>query len=253
MVNPVPSRSEGIVLRHINYGEADRIVTIYSADCGLRKGFAKSARNSRKRFGAALDPFTRAVFAWSRGRGDLWMLRDAEMMTSHQGLRTDLERLSLAGYGAELIDMLAGDSEDHQRIYDVIAGFLDYLDRGGDVAVARTLLELRLVYLLGYIPHLLHCSDCLKIFQDEEIRFDALRGGSLCLACAGTSTERVALGSVGSLARCLRVSHRQFDGFRFGQATIVDSRMILGQVLRQLLPREPKSLKLLEHSGSRDN
>lgn len=248
-MNSVLSRCEGIVLRHINYGEADRIVSIYSADCGLRKGFAKSARNSRKRFGATLDPFTKAVFHWSKGRGDLLMLRDAEMIAAHQGLRTDLERLSLAGYGAELIEMLAGDSEDHQRLYEVATGFYDYLDRGGDIAVARMLLELRLIYLLGYIPHLLHCSECLKIFHDEDIRFDVLRGGSLCLTCAGVSTVKIALGSVGTLAKSLRVSHRQFDGFRFGKTTIDDSRIILGQVLRQLLPREPKSLKLLERSG----
>jgi DNA repair protein RecO (recombination protein O) len=77
------------------------------------------------------------------------------------------------------------------------------------------------------------------------IRFDAVRGGSLCLNCAGTSGIPVALGTVGSLARSLNVNHQQFNGFSFGKITLQEAGCILYQVLRQILPREPKSLKLL--------
>lgn len=238
-------RCEGVVLRHVNYGDADRIVSVFTAEYGVRKGFAKSARNSRKRFGASLEPFTRAVFHWKRGRGDLWFLAETELIAAHTGLRSDLDRLSLASYGVELIELLVGDNENHSRIYELFVSFLEYLDRGGDFTIARLLFELRLIYLLGYIPHLLHCSECLKIFSDEPVRFDAGRGGSLCLACAGHATLEVGIGSIGSLAKTLRVSHQQFDGFRYGAATLSDARLMLAQVLQQILPREPKSLQFL--------
>lgn len=237
-------RSEGLVLRHINYAEADRIVTVFSAD-GMRKGFARAARNSRRRFGAALEPFTQAVFHWRHGRGELWSLVEAEIVCARTGLRTGLERLALASYGVELVELLVGESEEQRRIYELLCSFLDYLDQEGDLQVARLLFELRLIYLLGYMPHLLHCSECLKIFASEAVRFDARRGGSLCLACAGVGGVAVALGSVGSLARVLQVPHVRFDGFRLGNTTCSDARVILDQVLQQITPRQPKSLKYL--------
>ncbi|MEA3545965.1 MAG: DNA repair protein RecO [Thermodesulfobacteriota bacterium] len=239
-----PQRCEAIVLRHTAFGESDRILTLLTAEYGLQKGFAKAARKSRKRFGSTLEPFTQAVFQWKTGRGVFWLLQDAELITSRLGLRDDLQRLALASYGVELVILLLEEGEAHPLIYELLGSFLDYLERGGDEYIAKLLFELRLIYMLGYMPHLLHCSDCLKIFDKELIRFDSRRGGSLCLGCAGFVGMTVELGTVGSLARSLKVAHRQFEGFRFGRKTLLEADLILGQVLQQILPREPKSLKL---------
>jgi DNA repair protein RecO (recombination protein O) len=236
---------EALVLRHTNYGESDVILSLFTAEHGLQNGFAKSARKSRKRFGAVLDPFTQATFQWKTGRGNLWLLQSAELMTQRIGLRNDLKRLALASYGVELVSLLLDEGQSHPLIYELLCSFLDFLEKGGDDLNARLLFELRLIYLLGYMPHLLHCSECLKIFENEMIRFDATRGGSLCIDCAGSSGIPVALGTVGSLARSLNVSHQQFVGFSFGQLTLQEAGSILDQVLQQVLPREPKSLKLL--------
>ncbi|MDX2480913.1 MAG: DNA repair protein RecO [Desulfuromusa sp.] len=238
-------RCEALVLRHTNYGEADIILTLFTATYGLQKGFAKSARKSRKRFGAVLEPFTQAVFQWKKGRGSFWLLQEAELVTPRFGLRSDLQRLALASYGVELVGLLLQEGEPHQLIYELLCSFLDYLEQGGDELSARLLFELRLIYLLGYMPHLLHCSECLKIFENELIRFDANRGGSLCLDCAGSAGLVVDLGTIGSLARSLKVAHRQFEGFSFGPKTLQQAGLILSQVLQQILPREPKSLKFL--------
>ena len=238
-------RCEALVLRYVDYGEADRILTLFSAEHGLQKGFARSARKSRKRFGAALEPFCLAIFHFREGKGSLWSLQDAELVNAHFGLRTDLRLLALASYGTELVELLLEEGEPHQLIYEMLCSFLGYLARGGDAQLARLLFELRLIYLLGYMPHLLHCSECLKIFNDEPVRFDARRGGSLCLDCAGRSGLAIGLGTVGSLARSLKVAHRQFEGFHFGEQTRDEATMLLTQVLQQILPKEPKSLKFL--------
>jgi len=238
-------RCEALVLHHTYYGESDIILTLFTAEYGLQKGFARAARKSRKRFGAVLDPFTQAIFQWKRGRGDFLLLQDAELLNSRFGLRSDLPRLSLASYGVELVTLLLEEGEPSRQIYELLCSFLDYLEPGGDELSARLLFELRLIYLLGYMPHLLHCSECLKIFDCEMIRFDANRGGSLCLDCAGTAGVSIDLGTVGSLARTLNVSHEQFQGFSFGPKTLQQSGLILTQILQQILPREPKSLKFL--------
>lgn len=241
----LPKRCEALVLRYTDYSESDRILTLFSAEYGLHKGFAKSARKSRKRFGATLEPFTQAIFHWREGKGTFWSLEEAELINSRLGLRTDFQLLALASYGVELIELLLEEGEPHQMIYEMLCRFLDYLNQGGDGDIARLLFELRLIYLLGYMPHLLHCSLCLKIFNNETIRFDASRGGSLCLDCAGSSGVAVGLGTVGSLSKSLKVTHDQFYGFQFGEKTLYEAHLILRQVLQLILPREPKSLKFL--------
>jgi len=210
--------------------------------------FAKSARKSRKRFGASLEPFSHVVVHWRLGRGQLWSLQEVELLSARPGLRTDLQRLALASYAVELIEQLVEQGQPHPQIYELVCAFLDYLEQGGDHDTARLLFELRLVYLLGYIPHLLHCSECLKIFADEPVRFDADRGGSLCLQCAAGSELEVGIGTIGSLARTLNVTHQQFDGFRFGQQTLQEGMRMLGQVLQAVLPRPLRSLKFLQSS-----
>lgn len=245
----MPGRSqhcEALVLRHVDYSEADRIVSLLTAEFGVQKGFAKAARKSRKRFGAALEPFSQVIVHWRSGRGQLWSLQEMELLNSRTGLRTDLKRLTLASYAVELVEQLVEEGQPHLQIYELICAFLDFLEQDGDLDTARLLLELRFIYLLGYFPHLLHCSECLKIFADEAVRFDAARGGSLCLQCAAGSGFAVGLGTIGSLARTLKVTHQQFSGFHFGQQTLLEGGKMLSQVLNEVLPRELKSLKFLQ-------
>ena len=247
MTGPI-QQCDALVLRHVDYAEADRIVSLFSAEYGIQKGFAKSARNSRKRFGAALEPFSQVTAFWRFGRGAFWSLQEMELHNSRPGLRLDFQRLALASYAVELLEVLVDEGQPHQRIYELICAFLDHLDRGGEAGAARLLLELRLVYLLGYIPHLLHCSECLKIFADEPVRFDAGRGGSLCLQCAKGSGIEVGLGTIGSLARTLNVNHKQFSGFHFGRQTLSEGGQLLTQVLNEVLPRPLKTSKFLQSS-----
>ncbi len=244
MLGPA-QRCDALILRHVDYGEADRIVSLLTAEFGLQRGFAKSARNSRKRFGPALEPFSQVVVHWRTGRGRLWSLQEVELLNSRSGLRADFARLALACYAVELVESLVEEGESHPQIYELLCSFLDSLEQGSDAGSVRLLFELRLVYLLGYIPHLLHCSECLRIFSDEPVRFDPARGGSLCLQCAAGAGFEVGLGTIGSLARSLNVNHREFQGFKFGERTLDEGGRMLAQVLKTVLPRPLRSVKFL--------
>ncbi len=248
-----PSNTPAIVLRQINYGESDLIVSLLTADKGILRGFARGGRKSIKRFGAALEPFTQVEISWQPGRGDLITLLDAELIASRQGLRTSLDRLALASYGTELLEMLLNEGEGQSQLFDLLRGYLDHLAEQGDPALGRLLFELRLVQQLGYIPHLLHCSECFEQFVDGEIDFDPERGGSLCTVCAaGHSALRVGLGTLGSLSRSLQTPIGQFDGFRFGRRTLEDGSAMLARVLQSVLPRTPKSLAFLKQTSGSD-
>ncbi len=240
---------EAIVLRHMAYGEADLIVSLLSRHQGLMKCFARSAKKSQKRFSSSLQPFSQSVFQYRSGRGSLLTLLDADLVVTRSGLHAKLKTLACASYGVELIELLLVEGDAHEEVFILLAAFLDYLAAQGDAEVARVLIELRLIGLLGYLPHLLHCSSCNLILTHEPVRFDSLRGGSLCTACSGSSGLEVGLGTLGSLSRILRVPFSQFDGFRFGEQTLNEGRALLSQILRQHLSREPKSLKFMQQIG----
>jgi DNA repair protein RecO (recombination protein O) len=243
---PLICRSEALVMRHLNYGEADRIVTLLTPAHGMIKGFARAARKSRKRFGVGLEPFSRIEIQWRAGRSDLCLLQDAELLDARSGLRGDLQNFALACYGIELVEMLLHEGEPHPDIYQLLQAYLDCLAGGGEQSFARLLLELRLIARLGYGPHLLHCSACFEHFSAGRAAFDAERGGGLCLACAGSAPHlHCAVGTLGSLARCLRTPVGRFEGFRFGTTTLREGRELLDSVLRRILPRPLKSLAFL--------
>lgn len=241
-----PHSGAAIILHTRNYGEADRIVTFLTAEEGVCKGFARNARSSRKRFGPALEPFCQTVCHWSAPRhGELLSLTEVELRDLRAGLRRDLPTLALAGYGCEVVEGLAGHCHGHREIFALLSAFLDHLAGDGASAEARLLLELRLLFLSGYAPHLLHCSACNSTLSGSSAAFAADRGGSLCTAC-GRGVRPVAVGTLGTLSRISRTPLQQFDGFRLSPLTLSESRRILDEALRLHLPHPPKSLAFLD-------
>ncbi len=241
--------SEAVILRHIDYGEADRIVSFYTPEWGRLKGFARGARRSRKRFGPGLEPFARVRMHWSGtgAGGRLLTLKEAELVDLHTGLRTDLTAMALAGYGCELVEELQGEEGGHPRVFQLLLAFLAHLSAQGGSSEARLLFELRLLELAGYIPHLLHCSECMGPLQAETVYFDAARGGSLCPLCAGGSGSlRIGLLTLGTLSRILRAPLDAFDGVRLSERTLTEGEAVMGQAIACHLHKRLKSLVFLE-------
>jgi DNA repair protein RecO (recombination protein O) len=240
--------SEAVVLRHLDYGEADRIVTFFSREYGLLRGFARQARKSRRRFGAALEPYARITLRWQHRRsGDLVFLQESELLDLRSGLRHHIEALALAAYGCELVEGLLGETQAQPDVYGLLSAFLDHLGRHGGSLAARLLYELRLLSLAGYEPHLLHCACCGAALPAAQVAFSAARGGSLCLACAdATAGPRLSLPSLGSLARILRAPPTLFEGVRLSVQTLREGGALTRSALQQHLCRPPRSLAFLE-------
>jgi DNA repair protein RecO (recombination protein O) len=240
-----PAASDAIILHHHDYGESDRIVTFLTPDDGICKGFARSARASRKRFGPALESFAQVRLHYSPAKGGEFLnLREAELIDLRVGLRTDLQRLALAAYGCELVEALGG-GHGHPEIFALLTAYLDHLAKAGATPEARLLLELRLLFHSGYAPHLLHCATCFGPLP-AAFSFSAAAGGSLCPACAPPGLLPVSLGTIGTLSRLARTPIEAFSAFHFGERTLNEGGKILGDALRLHLSKPLKSLAFLE-------
>ena len=249
-----PNISPAIILHHTDYGEADRIVTFLTPDHGRLKGFARAARKSRKRFGAALEPFAEVQLHWSaRSSGNLISLREAELVNLRSGLRRDLETLTLAGYGCELTEVLFDESGIDVEVFQLLRAFLDHLDSAGYSVEARLLLEIRMLSLAGYAPHLQHCADCFGPLPSGPVGFSAIADGSLCPVCdGGRSVLKIDRMTLGTFGRILLTPLTSFADFKLSPRSRQEGQVLLNDALRCHLHRPLKSLESLNRFSPKE-
>ena len=175
-----------IVLRAVNYGEADRIVTLFGRDIGRVSALARSARKSQRRFAGGLGLGTVGTAALRERAG-------AEMMTlesfategaAHVGLGADVARMAHAAYAAELVTKLCAPRQAEPAVYDWLAEMLDRLASGAPTAERLRVFELGLLRTLGFQPVLGGCALCGNADPAAPFRWDPDRGGAVCGACA---------------------------------------------------------------------
>lgn len=195
----------GFVLRAVDYGESDRVVTLLTRERGKVSAFARGARASRKRFGGALEPFTLlSAEARERPGSDLLGLDSVAVERGFGGLRADLAKIACAGYAAELARELVRDHEPHDELFDLLGAYLSGLDGGPARPAALRAFELVALRAAGLAPRLDACARCGGPLGEGELRFDPAHGGALCASCelaASPAAPRIAAGSVAALRR----------------------------------------------------
>jgi DNA repair protein RecO (recombination protein O) len=178
-------RTEGVVLRRQNLGEADRLTTVYTLHYGKLRLVAKGVRKLQSRKAGHLEPFTRVALLIARGR-ELDIITQAESIEDFQVLQYDLERLGYASYLVELLDRFTvEENEENRAQYRLLLESLERL-AGMEANPAAVILyfELRLLELVGYRPELFQCVGCSTEIRPENQYFTFLEGGVLCPTCA---------------------------------------------------------------------
>lgn len=175
-------RSEAIVLRRTDFGEADRLLTLYTRELGKIRAVAKGARKPQSRKTGHVELFMRTQFMFAQGR-DLPLVTQAELVDAYRALREDLVRTTYASYGVELLDQLTPDEERNTRLYDLLAAALSWFNSTDNLLGAARYYELRLLTLAGFQPQLFHCVRCQEPIQEQDQFFSAELGGLLCPNC----------------------------------------------------------------------
>jgi DNA repair protein RecO (recombination protein O) len=184
---PHSLKSEAIVLRSIRYGEADRILHLYTPHRGRVSAIAKGVRKAKSRFGGRMEPFFHIDGVFHIGRSDLLTVTSATTVTAFPRLREDGRALDAAARACDAVGRLFATDDPHPGVFHLLANELGLLDadpaRG--MAVNGVAFRLKLLLAAGIAPHLAGCANCGE--HDHLSGFSGAAGGVVCTACEAGS------------------------------------------------------------------
>lgn len=175
-------RIEGIILARQDWGEADRMIVLFTPDRGKLRVVAPGVRKPTSRKSGHLELFTRGRFVLVRGR-TFDKITQAETVDYFAGLRYSLEQISAAYVLAELVDRFLEEKDENPLLYQLLLNALGWLEQGDPPALLLRFFELKLFGYIGYQPQLFYCQSCDKDVQAIDQYFSISEGGIICPTC----------------------------------------------------------------------
>ncbi len=172
-------RDEGVVLRTLRLGEADRIVTMMTKGHGKVRAVAKGVRRTTSKFGGRLEVMSHLTMLCWQGR-ELDIVNQVEVVDAFRNVREDLGRVTKAYTLLEATDQLSQEGHANPRLYDMVVGALRALD-GADAALLVPAFLLKVLALEGSAPVIDGCVSCGD--TEDLVAFDMTEGGVLCRTC----------------------------------------------------------------------
>ncbi|HET8537960.1 MAG TPA: DNA repair protein RecO [Solirubrobacteraceae bacterium] len=184
---PGPLRSEAVVLRSLRYGEADRILHLYTPMRGRIGAIAKGVRRTRSRFGGRLEPFSHVDLQLHEGRSDLLTITGADTIHAHAGLRDAAGALDAAARSCDAVARMFDSGEAHPEVFHLLCNELRLLEDEPQRATLANQLAFRLKLLVaaGLAPQLSACASCGE--REHLVGFSGAAGGVVCEACEASA------------------------------------------------------------------
>lgn len=231
-------RVEAIVLRHTDWGEADRLLWIFTRELGKLQVVAKGVRKPRSRKAGHLEPFTRVELLLAQGR-DLPIVTQAEAKDAFQSLRQDLVRVGYAAYIIELLDRFTYEEGENISLYRLLSDSLARINQEKDPAFAVRYYEVRLLDLVGFRPQLLNCLICGAEIKAEDQYFSYEKGGVICPNCGKkeTGVRPISLAGLHILRHFQRSNYAEARRARLSSTVDRELETLMGNYLTYLLER----------------
>lgn len=188
-------RTEAIILRRRDFGEADRLLTLFMPNWGKRGVLAKGARKPTSRKGGHVELFALVDILVARGR-NLDIVSQVEMIESFRALREDLTRTTYAAHVVELLDRFSGEGEENINAYNLLKATLGYLCQDVDLRLVARFYELHLLTWVGYRPELFTCVRGGEEIVAQDQYFSYADGGVVCPEHAGRDLLPISLGAL---------------------------------------------------------
>jgi DNA repair protein RecO (recombination protein O) len=184
-------KTEAIVLRSIRYGEADRILHLYSTARGRINAIAKGVRRPKSRFGGRLEPFFRLDLLLHEGRSELLTVTNVATVDGYPRLRSSGPALTAGARACDAVLRLLDSAEPNPPAYNLLCRYLAMLDdpalpRAAGIEAALSF-RLKLALAAGFSPELASCARCGE--AEHLTGFSGAAGGVVCAGCEAGSFE----------------------------------------------------------------
>jgi len=243
--------TQAILLRSIEHGDYDLIVTLMTKEQGKLTLIAKNAKKRVKRFSGALELFSALDIEGKKGRGKLPVLTEANLLQPFTGIRSDILKTANASYFAEVVNIWVEEGKPQEELYQLLEYAFQLLDRnllpGEEVSI---LFQMRFLSLAGLSPNLEECAGCrtlLDRFAGNLIFIDFSKGGILCRRCVVSSDIQGEL-TTGTAKQLLWVNSgdlKKAERIRFTPRAVMEGLVFLEKFILYQVGREPNSLKFL--------
>lgn len=241
-----------ILIRRIDHGDFDLIITFFSRSRGKIAVIAKNAKKSRKRFAGVLELFSLLhIVDAPPGRGRLPVLKEASLKHPFSRIRGNVAKTAYASYWAEILNIWLEEKHAQPPVYELFQYCLKALDAGCmQDEIISIIFQSRFLQLAGWFPHLVSCAGCrLEIEKVKTGRFffDLEKGSILCQGCSTIRSDDLALsrGTIKQLLWSRSSDLTTIVRLKFTRAAVSESTKLLEAFVPYHLGREPRSLKFL--------
>jgi DNA repair protein RecO (recombination protein O) len=240
--------TDAIVLTRFDYGEADRIMTLFTPAHGKLKAIAKGVRRTKSRLGGSLEPLAELRVALARGR-TFDVVTQVQVSQPWLRLRDSLESTATAWYLAELADRSLEERHEAEGLYALLRRAYELLDAGMDSGRVARWYEMHLADEMGVRPEVDRCVECDRMLEaDEQFRWVPPLGGLLCSRCPGPPADRAGLSleALKLLKAYQRLDVEALAGLRLPPAVEREVEGAMRDFLRVSLDRDARSLPFLD-------
>jgi DNA repair protein RecO (recombination protein O) len=205
---------EGIIIRTNDYGETNKIVTMFTRELGKVGVMARGARKPSSRLASVSQIFTYGSFLIQMGSG-LGTLQQGESLSSMKYIKSDIIATAYASYIVELTDKGLEERKPNPYLFELLYQTLNYMNEGLDIEILTMIYEIKMLGMIGLFPHLNSCVHCG--IPEGIFSFSIGEGGLLCHQCEGKDIHRLKISS--ATVRLLRLFHA-FDLNRLGNISV---------------------------------
>jgi DNA repair protein RecO (recombination protein O) len=240
-------KTEGIVLRRTNLGEADRIITFLTPDHGKLKAVAKGVRRIKSRMAGHLELFSRVNLMLATGR-NLDIITSARLADAVNANPADYNNVSYGYLFAEMLDRLLDEGVENTELYQTVQTAYAHLAASGPSALLELAFKLRLLNGLGYHPYLDGCTVCHTATSDVDYYFSLSAGGIVDANCVIDRSHPLSLNQIKLWRLILAHPLEQVKGLTGAEAEAATTLLLANDFYDYTFGKRFISQELLGHA-----
>lgn len=242
-------KTKGIVIKEINIGEADKIITIFTKSHGKVSASARGARRPRSRCVAGSQLLCYSDFVLYKGR-DMFSVNNCEVIEPFYEIRNDIVKLTYSAHFVELISDAIQENQPSAKLLQLFLNSLYLLTKNQkSPELISRIFELRLLSIIGYAPYVSGCVEC-GCEDEQNMRFSFDKCGIVCdnnqCSKMDKSAIKISAGTMRALHHIVHSNINDLFSFSLSPEVLGELGKISRRYIRERMDKEYNKLDYLK-------